>query len=257
MAVPKRQPGGSRWNLTHILAALAVTITLTTLLKLSTVSTCDQDIYTAKVKNKLNGPKRETPTLISSRQSYGFLDDISDDSWKLLQERARASSNYMNPENPEERVLDPNMYWYMNNVQPYFTCPLKSRVKPQGDGPNYTCDPHRLRTQKDCLIYSIGGEGDYGWEDSLIDIVGVNKHCEIHVFGAGSHARAGDPESKNIHYHQWAMKSSYDSVYNAADAKRHGLSSTNTASFLDMVERLGHQNRTIDIFKLNCEQCEW
>jgi hypothetical protein len=118
MAVQKRQPGGSRWNLTHILAALAVTITFTTLLKLSTVSTCDQDIYTAKLDNKLNGPKRgrKTPTL-SSRQSYGFLDDISDDSWKLLQEHARASSSYLNPENPEEGVLYPDMYWYMNNVQ--------------------------------------------------------------------------------------------------------------------------------------------
>lgn len=107
------------------------------------------------------------------------------------------------------------------------------------------------------MIYSIGSEGDYGWEDALIDIVGVDKHCEIHVFGTGSHARAGDPEYKNIHYHQWAMKSSYDTVYNAAAAQKHGLAVTSTASFPDMVERLGHQNRTIDVLKMDCEQCEW
>jgi hypothetical protein len=108
------------------------------------------------------------------------------------------------------------------------------------------------------LIYSIGSEGDYEWEDSLIDIVGGNQHCEIHVFGTGSHARAGDPESKNIHYHQWTVKSSYDKKYNAAIlAKYHGLTNANTASFQDMVERLGHQNRTIDVLKMDCGQCEW
>jgi hypothetical protein len=107
------------------------------------------------------------------------------------------------------------------------------------------------------LIYSIGSEGDYGWEDSLMDIVGVNKHCEIHVFGAGSHAREGDPESKNIHYHQWAMTSNYDLKYNAGAAKKHGLTSANTASFPEMVERLGHQNRTIDVLKMDCDNCEW
>jgi hypothetical protein len=90
-----------------------------------------------------------------------------------------------------------------------------------------------------------------------MDIVGTNKHCEIHVFGSGSHARAGDPESKNIHYHQWAMKSSYDTKYNKAAAKKHGLTDKNTASFPEMVERLGHQNRTIDVLKMDCEQCEW
>jgi hypothetical protein len=88
-----------------------------------------------------------------------------------------------------------------------------------------------------------------------MDIVGT-KHCEIHVFGRDHHARPGDPESKNIHYHQWAMQSSYDTVYNAAVAQKHVMA-TNTASFPDMVERLGHQNRTIDVLKMDCEQCEW
>jgi hypothetical protein len=104
------------------------------------------------------------------------------------------------------------------------------------------------------LIYSIGSDGDYNWEDSLIDIVGRN-HCEIHVFGPGNYARAGDVDQKNIHYHQWAMKSSYDEVYNAAISQKHGM--TNTASFPEMLEKLGHQNRTIDIFRLDCEQCKW
>jgi hypothetical protein len=85
--------------------------------------------------------------------------------------------------------------------------------------------------------------------------VGGRNHCEIHVFGAGQHARAGDPESKNIHYHQWVMKSSYDTVYNAAVVRNHSMA--HTASFPEMVERLGHQNRTIDVLKMDCEQCGW
>jgi hypothetical protein len=120
MAVPKRQQWGSRWHLTQIIAALAVMISLAVLLKLSAVSKCDQDVNMAKIENKhpnqLNGPKTQTPSL-SSRQSYGFLDDIPDDSWKLLQERARASTSYANPDNPEEGHQYSNVHWYLNNLQ--------------------------------------------------------------------------------------------------------------------------------------------
>jgi hypothetical protein len=120
MAAPKRQPWGSRWNLTHIIGALAVLLCSAALFKLSTVSNCDQDVnrnigVVAKHPNQLNGPKKTT-TSLSSQQSYGFLDDISDDSWKLLQERARSTSMYANPDNPEQDHQH-TMLWYMRNLQ--------------------------------------------------------------------------------------------------------------------------------------------
>jgi hypothetical protein len=116
MAVPRRQPWGSRRRITFIIGALAVAMCSAALIKLSTVSNCDQDVH-MMVENKLNGPiKSQTTPTLSSRQSYGFFDDIPDGSWKLLQERARASHMYANPENPEEGYQYP-MFWYMSNLQ--------------------------------------------------------------------------------------------------------------------------------------------
>jgi hypothetical protein len=72
----------------------------------------------------------------------------------------------------------------------------------------------------------------------MIDIVGGNQHCEIHVFGTGSHARA-DPESKNIHYHQWTVKTVTIKVQYRHSCEVSRPDQRNTASFPDMVERLG------------------
>lgn len=123
----------------------------------------------------------------------------------------------------------------------------------QASGPSYTCDPHRLRKQTDCLVYSFGSEVTYRWEDSLADLVG-RRHCEIHVFGGnGNSPRPGDAESKNIHYHPWTLRSGYDTTYNAMIPPQNGVA----ASFPEIVRKLGHGNRTIDIFRLGCERCEW
>jgi hypothetical protein len=116
MAVPKRRQWRSIWYLTQFIGALAVLFYSVALIKLSTVSKCDQDVNMMVIHpNEFNGQNTKTRTL-SSRQSYGFFDDISDDSWKLQQERARASRMYANPENPEEYYQYP-IYWYTQNLQ--------------------------------------------------------------------------------------------------------------------------------------------
>jgi hypothetical protein len=107
------------------------------------------------------------------------------------------------------------------------------------------------------LIYSVGSEGNYEWEHALVDIVGTN-HCEIHIFGSGGHRRVGDPRHKSMHFHDWAIKSSEDKVYNDIVA-RNSADAAELAmlSLPESLEKLGHQNRTIDIIKLDCEQCSW
>jgi hypothetical protein len=116
MALSKRQQKRSKWHLTHLTAAFAAAICFASLVRRGAFSNCDDDVNNMKVDNlrQLNGQKR-TPSL-SSRQSYEFFDDITDDSWTIMQERARSSSSYSNPENPEEGSND-QMYWYMGNLQ--------------------------------------------------------------------------------------------------------------------------------------------
>ena len=147
--------------------------------------------------------------------------------------------------------------WYLANLQPVFTCPHVERVGGHDDGPKWTCDPHRLLLQQhDCLVYSIGSEGKYEWEDGLIKKIG--RHCEIHIFDPGNYARPNDVERNNIHYHKLGLGSSYDSDYkasislNALKGKQPDLK-----TFPEILKTLGHENRTIDVFKIDCERCEW
>ena len=107
------------------------------------------------------------------------------------------------------------------------------------------------------MIYSVGSEGKYEFEDSLIRELG-DTHCEIHVFDPGDYTRPGDPQKNNIHYHQWGLKSSYDEAYNAAiTLNALGGAAPDLRSFPETLKLLGHEDRTIDIFKLDCEKCEW
>jgi hypothetical protein len=104
--------------------------------------------------------------------------------------------------------------------------------------------------RKECLIYSFGSDGKYTWEDGLVDLLG-SAHCEIHVFDYADHERAGDDILKNIHYHKWALKSSYDDKFNA-ELNRHARRDAivNSFTFQEILVKLGHQERTIDILRI-------
>jgi hypothetical protein len=133
-----------------------------------------------------------------------------------------------------------------------------NRVGGQGDGATWTCDPHRLLEREDCVVYSIGSDGTYVWEDALIDQLG-NTHCEFNVIDSRSYARAGDPELKNIHYHQWGIESTYDKVFNA-ELSRVGPREKipKLLSFPETLKIFYEENRTIDILRIDCDKkCEW
>jgi hypothetical protein len=124
-----------------------------------------------------------------------------------------------------------------------------------GDGPKWICNPHRIReTRPDCLIYSIGSNGQYDFEEGLLQELsisggrgeGASPSCEIHVFDFGGYQRPNDA-ARNIHYHQWGLEGSKEK----SKIKREMM------SFPDIVKTLGHEKRTIDILKIDCEGCEW
>jgi Methyltransferase domain len=125
------------------------------------------------------------------------------------------------------------------------------------------CDPHRIpsfikrREEKlqnssiaSCLIYSIGSGGKFQFEDGMHEILGGL--CEIHVFDPGNWTKdRPDLVSKNIHFHKWGLSSSYDKQYKPV--VKYG----SFFSLQDTMQLLGHVGRTIDIFKIDCESCEW
>jgi hypothetical protein len=124
----------------------------------------------------------------------------------------------------------------------------------------WTCNAHRLLDRKECLIYSFGSDGLYTWEDGLIDLLG-STHCEIHVFDPYGFNRTGDDILKNIHYHNWELKSSYNDMFN--DELLHKIrrdALENTFTFQEILAKLGHKGRTIDIMRMDCgtiKKTEW
>jgi len=157
--------------------------------------------------------------------------------------------------------------WYQNNFEPDFTCPHERRVGGLGDGPKWVCDPHRIMPFSDsrkrnglngCLVYSVGSQGNFEFEIGLLNTLDKNRAkrteegeqptsenapCEIHVFDPDDF---GGEAPEGIHFHPWGLKSSTDLNMEP-----------NFKSIQETVASLGHEGRVVDIFKIDCEGCEW
>jgi hypothetical protein len=128
------------------------------------------------------------------------------------------------------------------------------------DGGKWICDPHRIalraaeRKLEDpshpgCVVYSIGSNGDFGFELGMQNEVGEGV-CEFHIFDMGSYANDMPKELKRATYHQWGLKKQGLDVLTRPGEKFYGV--------LDMIKLLGHDHLDIiDVFKIDCESCEW
>lgn len=209
---------------------------------------------------------------LASRQSYGFFYDISSTKWNLLRKIYREHINHRDPQRPllysphdplnSQKWFSTEPAWYQNNYEPNFSCMHEKRVGLQmnGDGPKWVCDPHRIpklaleRKAKDpdhpgCVVYSVGSNGDFNFEMGFQKEVGEGV-CEYHIFDPGNFAHKMPKELKRGHYHQWGLKKQDANSTPNADERYQGLH--------DIIKLLGHEHLdTIDIFKIDCEKCEW
>jgi len=181
-----------------------------------------------------SSPKAE-PISPAYEESLSYFDDIEPENWSLMKEKV----NFMK----ENRVSDANLkeepeWAYQHRFHPDFLCSHERRIGRKGDGGKWVCDPHRITQQKSCLVYSVGSNGDWSFEQAVKRNIG--SHCEIHTFDFGDFAEGSIKAGSN--YHQWGIS-------NVNDDKFKTLEKT--------VEELGHIGRTIDIFKIDCEGCEW
>ena len=68
----------------------------------------------------------------------------------------------------------------------------------------------------------------------------IGSHCEIHTFDPGTFSSKA--KKVGVHYHQIALGMDQPPKYKSLSA---------------VVKELGHEGRTIDIFKIDCDGCEW
>lgn len=133
-------------------------------------------------------------------------------------------------------------FWYYNYL-PSFKCDFARRLGRFGDGGKWICDPHQLTLRassgKGCLVYSIGSNGDSSFETAVYN--SISTACEIHTFDLNPWSFYTDqPMPFFIHYHT-------ERIGNKPPSK----------DLSEIVKDLRHSGRTIDIFKIDCEGCEW
>ena len=126
-----------------------------------------------------------------------------------------------------------------------------TRYNAFGDGPKFICGVDFIARQtandgKKCLVYSVGSSNQIEFEKSVHTYM---KGCEIHTF---------DPTLKDdkfigdeyATFHPWGL---------GLDGKSKTLrgKAWTSKSFATIIKELGHENRTIDVLKIDCEGCEY
>jgi hypothetical protein len=105
------------------------------------------------------------------------------------------------------------------------------------------CDPHRIRQQESCLVYSVGSNNDFSFEAAVLQSIG--SHCEIHTFDPDDYSAGA--KANNVTYHQWGIGDE-DGVVGKGFLMK---------TLKTTMRELGHDDgRVIDIFKIDCEGCE-
>jgi Methyltransferase domain len=197
----------------------------------------------------------DTSFSLAFKESLGFFDDIPQVDWNRYKTWSRQQVDHAFAENPQKFYANNQAKWLANNFFPTFHCPHAKRIGGVGDGPKWVCDPHRLvRLAEErkaagdpgphCLIYSVGSNGNYKFEDALINEVGTI--CEIHVFDFSGNFERPQNKGKNIHFHRWGL----------GDKKTDRSKEGEFYTFPEILKKLGHEKKTIDIFKIDCEGCE-
>jgi len=171
-------------------------------------------------------------------ESAGYFDDIRESDWKLIKARINNTPNCASECEPEEPPT-----WYQNNWEPAISCQHERRIGALGDGGKWVCDPHRIlnKPSKSCLVYSIGSNNEFTFEKAIRR--DISSECEVHTFDptVGNHP-SNLPKNENITIHPW------------------GLGATNQGAYKNLntiINELGHAGKEIDIFKIDCEGCEF
>lgn len=129
--------------------------------------------------------------------------------------------------------------FFQTHYEPSFSCEFEQRIGHYSDGGKWICDPQKIFAQtqdgKGCLVYSVGSSGDYSFESAVT--ASISPKCEIHTIDMNNWTNyTKTPPPSNVHYH----------VYKFGNT-----------TLAEVMSALGHSNRSIDVFKIDCEGCEW
>ena len=105
--------------------------------------------------------------------------------------------------------------------------------------------------QSKCLVYSFGINDNVEWEEKIAQEFG----CDVFAF---------DPTSKfdtnvapGVTFHQLGLQGAGVDVSKTHSHDYDALDPTKLRSLGEIMKLMGHENRNIDVLRLDCEGCEW
>jgi len=211
-------------------------------------STAEKKLDEANVIAVYSATDSKNDFALANIESGGFFDDVSPGHWNLLKKKVKDIWPNYNKRNPPDKGKrnQNSRFFYEQHYEADFVCQHERRIGKLADGGKWVCDPHRIAKQDSCLVYSIGSNNDFSFEEAVLRDIG--SHCEIHTFDYDDYNEGA--KKAGVHYHQ--MGFGLDGVSEDPDMEGSKFKSLKT-----IVKELGHEGRTIDIFKIDCEGCEW
>ena len=99
-----------------------------------------------------------------------------------------------------------------------------------------------------CLVYSFGIERSIEWERKIARYF----DCEVHAFDPTTFHK----NTSQLTFHQLGLQGEgTNKTTNAAEYK--AIDPSRLLTLTNIMKRLGHGERTIDVLMLDCEGCEW
>ncbi|XP_059145640.1 probable methyltransferase-like protein 24 isoform X2 [Physella acuta] len=123
-------------------------------------------------------------------------------------------------------------------------CRRKIRMGKVGDGGWEICDDPDIRPRAPCIIYSLGINYDFSFDDDAAKLY----DCHVYSFDP-SMAKEKDQydRSEKVHFYKIGLDGSTNK--NSKNWQLYTLG--------DLRKKLGHQNSTIDVIKMDIESSEW
>ena len=166
--------------------------------------------------------------VLSLMESDGWICESNDD-WNLRKQLHRVQDR-------RNRKTNTVSAFFEKNWEPTIHCSFDQRIGNIGDGGKWVCDIHKLKINNTKpLIYSFGSKGDFSFEKAAKEVL---PNAEIHTFDS----RVYTCPPGVCTFHQATI----------GDGKK-----AETKSLTMIIDELGHQQRTIDIFKVDIEGSEY
>jgi len=132
---------------------------------------------------------------------------------------------------------------------PAFQCPHRTqRIGTLGDGGKWVCGLERIEQKKDCVIYSVGINGESSFEASLLE-----RASDCQVYGYDFSVKSFGPEIEDV---PSLKRRAHFKPYALGGVDAHGP--TDNPPFYTLATLMAQNNHTfIDILKIDIEGAEF